>query len=98
MNEHNFQKNTIKELKAAGWFVINISPIGNGNKGIPDLICCPPGGKFVAMELKVPGNSTTPAQKINLKKIARNGGEAVTVYSEEEVRNIIKKHKRRSKL
>lgn len=98
MSEHNLQKNTIRELKEAGWFVINISPTGNGNKGIPDLICCPPGGKFVAIELKVKGNSTTPAQKINLKKIARNGGEAVTAYNMEEIRNLIKEHKRRSTL
>lgn len=59
-----------------------------GTAGLPDIICCYR-GRFVAFEVKVPGNSLTKLQETTLTKIKDAKGEAFKVTSLQEVKDII---------
>lgn len=61
-----------------------------GTAGIPDIICCYR-GRFVAFEVKVPGNLPTPLQKSTLEKIRRAGGTAEVVRSLDEVKAVLER-------
>lgn len=61
-----------------------------GTAGIPDIICCYR-GRFVAFEVKVPGNPPTPLQKSTLEKIRRAGGTAEVVQCLDEVKATLEK-------
>ena len=51
---------------------------GYGRSGIPDFLCCLK-GKFIAIEAKTRGNSTTPLQERELLAIETAGGIAMLV-------------------
>ena len=51
--------------------------------GSPDLIACVR-GRFVALEVKLPGQSPRPDQKAFLEAIRASGGEAYVVTSVDE--------------
>lgn len=51
--------------------------------GVPDLLVCS-AGRFVALEVKRPGESATPLQQETMRRIARAGGATVVVRSAEE--------------
>jgi len=59
-----------------------------GTAGLPDVICCI-GGRFVALEVKVPGGRLTKLQETTLQKIQRAKGIAHKVTSLQEVKEII---------
>jgi hypothetical protein len=52
-----------------------------GSPGSADIIACFPGGRFVAIECKRPGEKPTPAQRAWLEKVSRLGGIAIAVDS-----------------
>jgi len=54
--------------------------------GTPDLIICTSGGRYVALEVKVPYPKTypTPAQRHQIDLINAAGGKALVVRSVEE--------------
>lgn len=60
-----------------------------GVAGIPDIIACI-GGRFVAFEVKVPGNKLTKLQEITIQKIKDAKGQAFMVTSAAEVAAILK--------
>lgn len=47
--------------------------------GIPDLLVCAPGGRFVALEVKRPGKKPTKLQEIELAHLKRAGAVAAVV-------------------
>lgn len=55
--------------------------------GIPDLLICWQ-GRFIAIELKRPGESPTPLQLATLAKIRAAGGEAWVIRYPEELRDV----------
>lgn len=59
-----------------------------GTAGIPDLICCYR-GRFIAFEVKTQKNDLTVLQGVTLQRIIKAGGYALTVRSEDEVKNVI---------
>ena len=59
-----------------------------GTAGIPDIICCIR-GKFVALEVKLPGNRPTSLQEMTMARIRKAGGTAEAVYSLDDVKRII---------
>ena len=59
-----------------------------GTAGIPDIIACI-GGRFVAFEVKVPGNKLTKLQKITMQRIKDAKGQAFKVTSAAEVAAIL---------
>lgn len=60
-----------------------------GTAGIPDIIACI-NGRFVAFEVKVPGNKLTKIQEITIHKIRNAKGQAFKVTSAAEVVAILK--------
>ena len=59
-----------------------------GTAGLPDVICCI-GGRFVAFEVKTPGNRLTKLQENTITKIKESKGEAFKVVGVQEVKEII---------
>ena len=59
-----------------------------GTAGLPDIICCYR-GRFVAFEVKVPGNKLTKLQETMIMKIEAAEGKAYKVTSVEEVKSIL---------
>jgi hypothetical protein len=58
--------------------------------GTPDILACWPGGLFMGIEVKLPGNTATPIQQATLQIIRDAGGLAVVAYSVEDVREAFK--------
>jgi hypothetical protein len=56
-------------------------PIGSmyGNAGVPDFLCCVPGGLFLAIEAKAGRGTTTLLQEKHLADIRTAGGVALVV-------------------
>src|SRR5690606_31015234 len=65
--------------------VYHFSPIGGpySTQGVPDIICCVPGGHFLGIEVKAPGMSHTVSvlQAHNIKRINAVGGRAIVADS-----------------
>ena len=59
-----------------------------GTSGVPDIICCYK-GRFLGLEVKLPGGKLTELQKRAIEKINRAGGIACRVESVEDVRAVI---------
>jgi len=59
-------------------------------KGTSDILACWPGGLFIAVEAKMPGNKPTPEQEQFLAHIHDCGGLAVVAYSVDDVENAIR--------
>lgn len=66
-----------------------------GTAGVPDIICCCE-GKFVALEVKVPGNKPTELQKRTLEAIEAAGGVAAVVHSVDEVKEVMSAAQRKA--
>lgn len=59
----------LKEIPHVWYFKVEAGAV----RGIPDVIICA-GGKFVAVELKVPPNIPTKIQAFTLTRIEKSGG------------------------
>ena len=59
-----------------------------GTSGVPDIICCYK-GRFLGLEVKLPGGRLTELQKRAIQKINDAGGIACRVDSVEQVQNVI---------
>jgi penicillin-binding protein-related factor A (putative recombinase) len=60
-------------------------PLAAGEKGISDIIGCTPQGKFLAIEVKMPGKKPSPEQIEFLSKVERNNGVGFVAYSLDDV-------------
>lgn len=58
-----------------------------GTSGVPDIICCYK-GRFLGLEVKLPGGRLTALQKRTIEKINRAGGIACRVESVDDVRAV----------
>jgi len=76
-------------LKKIGGKVIKTHGTGFGQAGTPDLIGVLR-GRSLALEVKRPGEDTTPLQKVELRKWAEAGAIAGRVESVQEVKDLIK--------
>lgn len=52
---------------------------GYGRSGVPDIICCLHGGKFLAIECKAGKNQTTALQDREIREIQARQGIAIVV-------------------
>ena len=59
-----------------------------GTNGVPDIICCYK-GRFLGLEVKLPGGRLTALQKRAIEKINHAGGIARRVESVDDVRAVI---------
>ena len=64
----------------------------SGLKGISDIIGVSADGRFVAIELKAPGNKPTADQETFLENVRRNGGVAFWADSVEDVVKGLREH------
>lgn len=80
--EGKVKKEIDKILKAFNvWYFKPVSN-GMGALGIPDYICCLPGGKFLAIEAKADSKSKpTELQKLRIDQINAQGGEAMIIHA-----------------
>lgn len=62
-----------------------------GIAGLSDIIGILPGGKFLAIELKVPGGRLTKAQKNFLEMIRKNNGIAIVAFCLDDVMEVIER-------
>lgn len=87
MKESDIQASIIKYIKAIGGFTFKV--ITSNTSGVPDVICCV-NGKFVALEIKLPGKKATELQNYKISEIQKAGGIAQVVTSLEEAKEILK--------
>ena len=76
MTEAAIQRAIITALRARGAYVIKV--IAAGHTGVPDLICCYQ-GRFIAIEVKMPGKQLEPKQKYEMGAIEMGAGGRVGV-------------------
>ena len=87
MSEAALVRRIIKALKAKYpkdvWYKIHVGPYQE--RGIPDIIGCHK-GRFVAVEVKLPGKekNITEYQKLQIHRIFEAGGYATVVVSVKE--------------
>ena len=82
--ESTLQDKVINYLESIGAYVFNVPGTGMGRKGTPDLLICYQ-GKFIAIELKVPGAKPSKLQEYELAKVRNAGGIAEVIHSMEEL-------------
>lgn len=66
-------------LKKLGVYYFFPATHGMGRSGVPDIICCLPGGLFLAIECKAGGGKLTALQEREIKRIREAGGHALVV-------------------
>lgn len=89
--EQDIQTKVISYLHSICFLPIKYNAIGYYAKsGIPDIICCSNTGRFVAIEMKKPGEKPRPLQKAYLDSINAINGVAFYATSLEEVKQNLK--------
>ncbi len=88
MKEAALQKKVIQELRAQGCYVFKVVGGPAQQRGTSDLLICA-NGRFVAIELKVPGKKADPLQLIELQKVRNAGGQAEVFDDLENIRRFI---------
>ena len=85
-------KDAVKAVLKANniWYYMPVSN-GMGQHGIPDFICCVPGGKFLAIEAKAPGRikNVSPLQAAAIEGIRSRKGWALVVDDAKQVRDFL---------
>ena len=85
MLEQGIQTRIIKALSSKGVYVVKV--VSASRNGTPDLLCCYK-GRFIAIEVKRPGEKPTVLQNAKLEKIREAGGVAVWVDSLEAAMSV----------
>lgn len=93
MLERDLQRKCLdfcKRLNNEGRQVIAINQHGSAfaSRGVADILLCIR-GKFIAIELKVPGNKPTPLQSHFISKVIACGGVGHVVYTFEAFAEIV---------
>ena len=82
--------NKRKCIKPLGGYWINIH---GGDpympRGIPDILGCYK-GRFIAIEVKIPGKTPTSIQRVTLAALRRAGAVTAVVYALEDVKEVLK--------
>lgn len=85
-SEQQIQRAILSYLKSLGIYAIKT--IRSNRGGVPDIIACA-GGRFIALEVKRPGNKATALQQLEIARIEAAGGIAAVVYSKEDAAAIL---------
>lgn len=88
MKESALQRQVIAYLRERGAYVFNAVGSPYQQRGTPDLLVCWR-GKFIGLELKVPGQAATPMQYNEIRKIEKAGGCAAVVWSMGDVEEML---------
>ena len=87
MKEQDIQSLIIKGLQARNYYVIKIMVASKA--GVPDIIACSPTGRFIAIEVKCPGELLSKLQEVNIRKIRKCQGISFIATSWKDVLNQI---------
>lgn len=82
--ERTIQRACLKTLRAAGAYAVNIAGGPAIDTGTPDILACYR-GRFVAVEVKRPGQVPTEIQRFRLKQIAGAGGHCIVAINKADV-------------
>jgi len=69
----------VRVLKKHGVYYFSPNTHGYGRSGVPDIICCLHGGKFLAIECKAGRNQPTALQEREIREIQLRKGLAMIV-------------------
>ncbi len=106
MKEGDLQKQIIDYLLLKGVVLLRINSVSRGftravtrcgrgkESGVSDLIGCTKEGRFIAVEVKLPGGRVSDEQKTFLDQVKTSGGIAILAYSVEDVVNSLELDKR----
>lgn len=82
--ERDIERCLVRLVKARGGFCLKwVCP---GWAGVPDRIILLPGGRIIFAELKRPGGTEAPLQKVWKENLTRLGFMAITLWSHEDVK------------
>ena len=84
MKESTLQCQIITYLRDRGAYVFKAVGSARQQVGTPDLLVCWH-GRFIGLEIKIPGEATTPMQAHELQRIRAAGGLGAVVMSVGEV-------------
>lgn len=90
MKEKYLQSKILKALRAHGgwWTKYHVGP-RYAQAGVPDILGCYK-RRFIALEVKVPGNKPTKLQAETIRKIREHGkGLAFVIYSVDDAMTIL---------
>jgi hypothetical protein len=88
MTEARLSRSVQDALRQHGAFVFKVHGSEYMIAGLPDLIVCYQ-GQFFGLELKLPGNKTSPRQEYIGEKIQLAGGQWAIVHSVAEALSIV---------
>jgi len=77
--EGKVKDDVVKLLKKFNAYYFFPATHGYGRSGIPDIICCLKGGRFLAIECKAEGKAPTALQQRELRTIQDTGGLALII-------------------
>ncbi len=84
VKESAMQTRIQKALREQGCWVIKVHTDSMGVRGAPDILCCTPNGRFMALEVKTGTGRATEMQKYHLKQISNRNAVATVVRSVDE--------------
>lgn len=89
--EQKVQDSIMKYIKSIGGLPIKQNQIGiYGQAGVPDIIVCIK-GRFVAIEVKKPGEKPKPHQVAFIEAINKKGGVAFYSDNLDKVKEVLEK-------
>jgi Holliday junction resolvase len=86
--EARLSRSIMAALRQRGAFVFKVWGSEHMMAGLPDIIGCYR-GQFIAVETKMPGNTTSRRQDFVIDKIRRAGGRVVVAYSVREALEVL---------
>lgn len=89
--EQHIQDSIMRYIKSIGGLPIKQNQIGiYGQAGVPDILACIK-GRFVAIEVKRPGQKPKPIQEAFLDAINKKGGVGFWADNLDKVKDTLKK-------
>lgn len=86
MTEAALQRRIVEALRGRGCYVVKV--VHAGHVGVPDLLCCYR-GRFIALEVKLPGERPTAIQLVQIREITNAEGFAYVVFSVTGALNVL---------
>lgn len=86
-SEKTIQAAIRKHLKSIGVHVINTTVVSPS--GTADLICCGPGGKFIAIECKTEKGKESELQEYQRKQVIKAGGVSIVARCVDDVKALL---------
>jgi Holliday junction resolvase len=71
MTEQQIQSKRIKQLEAAGYYVLKL--VKTNKNGIPDILAIPPNTPVLFSEVKTPKGKVSKLQEYRLKELEKYG-------------------------